>query len=83
MFWHGFENNLVVATGNLDSTIWGTPMKVVEGAGSDFQFDVLRWENRFVKIYQQNVEGVLLEHCSDDDGKTWSLRSEGVGGVVP
>ena len=61
---------------------WGATTKVVGGIGSCLWLALLQWEKgTFLRLYHQNRAGVVVEHCSDNGGKTW-VPGWQVGGVL-
>lgn len=84
VYWRNLSDEIVVSKYVGD---WTPPTKVVGGFGSGFQFSLVQWKEqqgqwRRFMLYYQNHENLVLEHCSDDGGKTWyQSRSVRIGGI--
>ena len=70
VYWRNPKDEIVVSETNPGS--W-TPPKVIPGIGPGFQFGIIKLPGieKTFRLYYQDYDGSLSEHCSDDGGETW------------
>ena len=70
VYWRNTKDEIVVSETNLGS--W-TPPKVIPGIGPGFQFAItqLPGDGKVFRLFYQDYNGSLSEHCSNDGGETW------------
>ena len=68
VFWREPDSGNVACTTHTDS--WTT--KVIREIGPGFELTVLEWgQGKFLRLYYQTYNSLLLEYCSDHVGDTW------------
>ena len=81
VYWRNLQDEIVA---NKYIGSWGPVARVLGGTRSGFQFALLQWkQGKHIRLYYQSWHAnVVLEHCSDNGGKTWFKGSLEVGGVA-
>ena len=74
MYWLALADEIVVSKHDQH---WGPATKVIGGIEPGFRFSLVQWEQgKHIRLYYQNCTNLVLEHCSDDGGETWSAGDE-------
>ena len=80
VYWRGLRGEIAFSK---FSGHWGNIGRIAGDSKSSIWFASLQWsQGTRVRLYRQNSAGAVVEHCTDDDGRTWYMGDLRVGGVL-